>query len=1731
MKLKKRVKKAISVGVASSMLVGMFTFGANVPQVNAQQASGNAPFINSWLVAGPYDSAVADEIYGTVIPENKNVAPSANITASSATFASNPPAFVVDGSTRNQWVTENDNAPWLNFEWETPIKVGAVTIAQWGDGRHVNQYYHLTFTFEDGTTSETIRVDSTSSDSSKPTIFTPSTALTNVVEMKVEIDKGRSPYPSITGVSELEVYEASLSDPADIDRPIDGNWARVASATASSTWKTGAVGFPGGTDSASKIPKFAIDGDKGTEWISQMHDTGGAPSTWPSWDPAPTLNLSWNQPIKVKQIEVFDRHNAAWPANTSDVQQVNYTLKDASNGVLGTGTITDIDPLGKNPGVVTLEQAVNNVSKVELLIVHDGQKNLKNVGLGLTEVNVFDGDGIIDTEDPEPTAYITPKIGEALTSGENNQQWEYFDDRIWNRNYDDYQDLYGYYTVKKGIDTQNKYVYAHTYVYSPNEQNAQFRFGSSSVNRLFVNDIAITKPSVAAEVQKDMSIANIKLKAGWNKILLQIKHSFTEDRNANGVPMAQDANVSYLGFYGRVTDINGNKVDNLTYSVTGDHEALSIATQGLSADDTAQDKELPTNILPKGYSEWPYVWNKSNYTAKHALSASPFQFMASGGEPGYTWTVSEGALPDGLTLNTNGTIEGFVQAAVGTYSFTVEVTDSLNATTTKEFAIEVKDRPNRWFEEGRVSALSHTGPIYQWFVDPNYSIDLWAQRAKAQGHSLVSVEALQQNYYWPSKFADPKHSRNLYMPKDENGKVKDGLKAFEESVKRYGIKFGLYYATEGGGLQHNSTDVFVQNVEDLILRYDPAYLYFDGPQAMPNANYDVMYSNVRNYSDDIIINANAWTVEYGDPDLRTTESSHIYASGGGSNLTKRTIAEPWKSVHTLNNYTPYYEKRDDYRQVAKEMVMNAGRGFVDNNDQMPIMSRGPNWDSPENIATRYPKALQEFIDVREGLAAWFAPEGKPERHESTTGTMPYFLNGFGYTDDGKGNIAKFESGKGPDWGYAMSRDNNIYLHLIEGPDGKKGYNGNSLTISPVKDTVTQVSWLNEDVSLNFTQDGESVTIDLTGVTRDPVDTIVKLVTDHPERKYKLTHLIATGKQMTPDSLQVNVEGYMTYPALKARIEQVTFTSNQPQIASVDANGVVRAIADGTAAITVSGIYQGVEQSDVLEVTVKDGKVYIKDTMIGASLWINDREAYGEFASYDQVDYTLEGRSLKGGAIGLHGATITMKSGIVNLKDGTVYEPISITESDIVTFANGKVVPKPVSEPTRAVIWAEVELDGQTFTSNRVFMDLQPFGNMTKGAVISASGSQGSFTPDKAGDGSLIEGATTDNSKWSVSGNGESWIAFELQHEADLKNVAIHFNTLNQSYYNTPKKMQIQISEDGESWNTISEVTPPTGGAYFGFSTVYAVEGVSKHVRLLFPNGGNSANLDLLEVAINGIAVVEAGYSLTATGASSVIAGDSFDVTYTLSNVAEHVYAMDQTIHYDPAQVEFLSGEALQSGFTIVGQQEGEGEVRILLASSGAGGAIKQTAPVLKLNFKANPVGANVTSSVYVTDATVAGADGIETTVDNGSPHTIEIVVVDKAALQTLIANAQASHDSAAEGTGIGQYPGGSKAILQAAIDLASAVAGQSGATQEQVDGAITQLQAALQAFRDSVNAAVAGDLNGDGKVSLGDLGIIAASYGKKSTDADWAMYEKADMNDDGKIDIVDLAAIARLILG
>ena len=86
---------------------------------------------------------------------------------------------------------------------------------------------------------------------------------------------------------------------------------------------------------------------------------------------------------------------------------------------------------------------------------------------------------------------------------------------------------------------------------------------------------------------------------------------------------------------------------------------------------------ISTNSLPSGTAGTAYP--------QQTLSAA-------GGTAPYTWSVSAGSLPAGLTLAGNGAITGTPNTA-GTSSFTVKVTDAANLSSTKALQIVINPAP------------------------------------------------------------------------------------------------------------------------------------------------------------------------------------------------------------------------------------------------------------------------------------------------------------------------------------------------------------------------------------------------------------------------------------------------------------------------------------------------------------------------------------------------------------------------------------------------------------------------------------------------------------------------------------------------------------------------------------------------------------------------------------------------------------------------------------------------------------------------------------------------------------------------------------------------------------------------------------------------------------------------------------------------------------------------------
>ncbi|MBP1967882.1 NPCBM/NEW2 domain-containing protein [Paenibacillus aceris] len=307
-----------------------------------------------------------------------------------------------------------------------------------------------------------------------------------------------------------------------------------------------------------------------------------------------------------------------------------------------------------------------------------------------------------------------------------------------------------------------------------------------------------------------------------------------------------------------------------------------------------------------------------------------------------------------------------------------------------------------------------------------------------------------------------------------------------------------------------------------------------------------------------------------------------------------------------------------------------------------------------------------------------------------------------------------------------------------------------------------------------------------------------------------------------------------------------------------------------------------------------------------------------------------------------------------------------------------------------------------------------------------------------------------------------------------------------------------------------------------------VKGV-KILKLVVTDGGDGNAYDHGDWAGARLtALVQEPKGAVLLGPDQAAKGATFDLNYGLNGMDQNIYAQDLRFTYDPSQLEYVFAESVNPDeVVIVDQAQKQGEVRFLLATLGQNAHLDGN--LLKLHWKVKSDTQAAASMISLSKGVIADGTGLESELESKS-YTVQVSAIDKTALKALIADAQSKHDAATEGTGAGQYPSGSKASLQAAIDQAQAVADNTAATKEQVEQAVIALTAKLQSFMDSIITTKPGDTNGDGRYSIGDLSIVAAAYGKTSDDPNWSSYKNVDLNNDGKIDIDDLAVVARKIL-
>lgn len=123
------------------------------------------------------------------------------------------------------------------------------------------------------------------------------------------------------------------------------------------------------------------------------------------------------------------------------------------------------------------------------------------------------------------------------------------------------------------------------------------------------------------------------------------------------------------------------------------------------------------------------------------------QLSASGSSGSYTFSITQGQLPNGLTLSNNGLISGTPEDEPGEYTFTVEAEDTQGFTGSREYTLTViaaNEAPTiSKIEDITIRQDTTTGPIRFTVTDPDDPAETIEVRAQSSNTSLVRQSGIE----------------------------------------------------------------------------------------------------------------------------------------------------------------------------------------------------------------------------------------------------------------------------------------------------------------------------------------------------------------------------------------------------------------------------------------------------------------------------------------------------------------------------------------------------------------------------------------------------------------------------------------------------------------------------------------------------------------------------------------------------------------------------------------------------------------------------------------------------------------------------------------------------------------------------------------------------------------------------------------------------------------------------
>lgn len=374
---------------------------------------------------------------------------------------------------------------------------------------------------------------------------------------------------------------------------------------------------------------------------------------------------------------------------------------------------------------------------------------------------------------------------------------------------------------------------------------------------------------------------------------------------------------------------------------------------------------------------------------------------------------------------------------------------------------------SEWIMQTAKIPVSRYEPLAKDFTAEHYDPQAWAKAAKDAGMRYVVITSKHHDGFclWDSPRTDWDVTRTPHG--------KDLLAPLAEAVRAEGLKFGLYHSimdwhhpdyaprrdwhdTAEGEPDFDAYRAYLTGqVEEIIERFDPAILWFDGEweSTWTQAHGQALENRIRELRPNIIINNRIGKARQGMAGLNDEDALPLGDFGTPEQEIPSTglPGVDWESCMTFNDSWGYKTSDANWKSpttIVRNLIDCASKGGN------YLLNVGPTADG------RIP---QESLDRLKEVGDWMDMNG-----EAIYGTQ----------------AGPFER---LSWGKATRRGNTLFLFVFDWPEDGR------LTV-PLRTGISKATALADpEASIGVTQSGEGQRLDLSGVKQGPHATAIAIV--------------------------------------------------------------------------------------------------------------------------------------------------------------------------------------------------------------------------------------------------------------------------------------------------------------------------------------------------------------------------------------------------------------------------------------------------------------------------------------------------------------------------------------------------------------------------------------------------------------------------------------------------------------